>query len=91
MQGLNLVDHRPAPKQGNPLTWLPPCLPDLSGLKQLEGLNLADNSLQAMPPVLSKLTKLKYLDLSGNKNLKVESSLRSGQGVLPEICIVDFI
>ena len=46
-------------------------LPDLSKLTNLTALNLSDNRLTRVPPVLSKLKQLRLLDLSCNQELQV--------------------
>ncbi len=46
-------------------------LPDLSKLTNLTALNLSDNRLTRVPPVLSKLKQLRFLDLSCNQELQV--------------------
>ena len=46
-------------------------LPDLSNLTNLTALNLSDNRLTRVPPVLAKLKQLSYLDLSCNQELQV--------------------
>ena len=46
-------------------------LPDLAKLTNLTALNLSDNRLTRVPPVLSKLKQLQFLDLSCNSELQV--------------------
>ena len=58
-------------------------LPALESLTGLTALNLADNCLQRVPQLLTALTKLQYLDLSGNGQLRAPGPitiLQVGEG-----------
>ena len=46
-------------------------LPDLSRLSSLTALNLSDNRLTRVPPMLAKLKQLRMLDMSCNQELQV--------------------
>lgn len=46
-------------------------LPDLSRLSSLTALNLSDNRLVRVPPMLAKLQQLRMLDMSCNQELQV--------------------
>lgn len=48
-------------------------LPDLSALVRLESINLADNALSRVPPILARLPALRHVDLSSNGGLRVPS------------------
>ena len=63
-------------------------LPDLGALTQLTGLNLSDNCLRSVPPMLSRLARLRHLDLSGNGALQVAAPL-AVLASLPALAVVD--
>lgn len=50
-------------------------LPDLSNLVHLTTLTLAENMLLQVPNAISKLTNLRFLDLSCNDDLKARLSI----------------
>jgi hypothetical protein len=54
-------------------------LPDLSPLRRLAALNLADNNLAEVPPWLLKMSGLEVLDLSGNFFLECQQPLNQLQ------------
>lgn len=54
-------------------------LPDLSTLRRLAALNLADNNLAELPAWLLKMTGLEVLDLSGNFFLECQHPLNQLQ------------
>lgn len=68
MQAAGLMEHSSAVPSA---VGLRKHLPDLSKLTNLTALNLSDNCLTWVPPVLCKLKKLQYLDLSCNAALQV--------------------
>ncbi len=63
-------------------------LPDLSKLTNLTALNLSDNRLTRVPPVLAKLKQLHYLDLSCNQELQVNHRLGA---VYCSVCKLHFV
>ena len=71
LQAAGLMEHREAAAPIPSAVGLRKHLPDLSKLTNLTALNLSDNSLTRVPPVLCKLQKLQYLDLSCNAALQV--------------------
>lgn len=70
VQGLNLVEAPMAVADvlNEVRKNLPRCIVTLTSLT---ALNLADNSFVRVPPLLSKLTALQYLDMSCNSRLQV--------------------
>ena len=72
-QGLSLQEaDRPQQQlQGGPPPPQRRQCPALGGLTNLTGLNLSNNAFTSVPTCLAKLTKLAFLDLSGNLDLQV--------------------
>ena len=73
VQGLSLQEaDRPQQQlQGAPPPPLRRQCPALGRLTNLTGLNLSNNAFTSVPTCLAKLTKLAFLDLSGNLDLQV--------------------
>ena len=68
-QGLHLVEAPTAVADAvHERRGMPRCI---AALTTLTALNLADNAFVRVPPLLSKLTGLHFLDLSGNARLQV--------------------
>lgn len=70
LQATGLAEHR---ESGAPPTavGIRMHLPDLSRLSSLTALNLSDNRLTRMPPMLAKLKQMRMLDMSCNQELQV--------------------
>lgn len=73
VQGLSLqeVDRPQQQLQEGPPPPLRRQCPALGALTNLTGLNLSNNAFTSVPTCLAKLTKLAFLDLSGNLDLQV--------------------
>lgn len=74
MQATGLAEHRDSGAPMPTAAAIRMHLPDLSKLTNLTALNLSDNRLSRVPPVLSKLKQLRFLDLSCNQELQVSSA-----------------
>lgn len=72
LQATGLAEHR---ESGAPATavGIRMHLPDLSRLSSLTALNLSDNRLTRMPPMLAKLKQMRMLDMSCNQELQVRA------------------
>ena len=74
MQATGLAEHRDSGAPMPTAAAIRMHLPDLSKLTNLTALNLSDNRLSRVPPVLSKLKQLRFLDLSCNQELQVSGA-----------------
>eukprot|EP00891_Asterochloris_glomerata_P003742 jgi/Astpho2/3742/Aster-x1169 len=91
VQGLSLqeVDRPQQQLQGGPPPPLRRQCPALGALTNLTGLNLSNNAFTSVPTCLAKLTKLAFLDLSGNLDLQVTAPLTT-LNALRALHVVDF-
>ena len=71
LQAAGLAEHREGGPPVVSAVGIRKHLPDLSKLTNLTALNLSDNCLPRVPPVLFKLKKLQFLDLSCNAEMQV--------------------
>lgn len=71
LQATGLAEHRDSGAPALTAAAIRMHLPDLSRLSRLTALNLSDNRLTRVPPVIGKLKQLKLLDLSCNQELQV--------------------
>ena len=71
LQGTGLAEHRDSGAPAPIAAGIRMHLPDLSRLSRLTALNLSDNRLTRVPPVIGKLKQLQMLDLSCNQELQV--------------------
>ncbi|KAL3155844.1 hypothetical protein ABBQ32_012854 [Trebouxia sp. C0010 RCD-2024] len=88
LSATGLAEHRDSGAPAPSAAAIRMHLPDLSRLSRLTALNLSDNRLTRVPPMIGKLKQLKMLDLSCNQELQVASPLTTLQA-LPAIKLVD--
>lgn len=81
LQATGLAEHRDSGAPAPSAAAIRMHLPDLSRLSRLTALNLSDNRLTRVPPMIGKLKQLKMLDLSCNQELQVRLLLCKVGGV----------
>ena len=91
MQATGLAEHRESGAPVPTAVAIRMHLPDLSKLTSLTALNLSDNRLTRVPPVLSKLKQLRFLDLNCNQELQVRLMRRTSLPMCMLCCFLAFI
>lgn len=71
LQATGLAEHRESGAPAPTAAGIRMHLPDVSRLSRLTALNLSDNRLTRVPPMIGKLKQLQMLDLSCNQEMQV--------------------